>query len=47
MASNHKCSKFRTVLKKNGIRIIVACRECGRKRTAEEPTDDTAKLLRK
>jgi hypothetical protein len=28
----HECTRFKTVLKRNKIREIVACRECGKQR---------------
>lgn len=29
---SHDCKRFRTVLKRNGVRHVVKCRVCGKKR---------------
>lgn len=31
MTEKHKCKRFKTVMKRNGVRMMVACRECGKK----------------
>ncbi len=30
----HKCKRFKTVMKRKGVRHIVECRECGKRRIA-------------
>lgn len=34
--SEHQCKRFKTVKKENGIRLVVACRECGKKHEARK-----------
>ena len=30
--SKHECKRFKTAMKRGGVRYVVACRECGKKR---------------
>ena len=45
MDKKHKCERFKTVLKRDGIRIVVACNECGKKKYLEM-TDDMENEIR-
>lgn len=30
--TKHVCKRFKTAIKRGGVRYVVACRECGKKR---------------
>lgn len=37
--SKHECKRFKTAMKRGGVRHMVACRECGKKRMVKPMHD--------
>ena len=37
--SKHECKRFKTAMKRGGVRYTVACRECGKKRMVQPMHD--------
>ena len=35
--SKHECKRFKTEVKRGGIRCVVACRECGQRKVIAFP----------